>query len=104
MPQEAVEELVQGVHESPLHGHPGVTKTIQRIAREYYFPRIRAAVKETIGRCSTCAKTKSARHRPYRNLQPLPVPQVPWESISMDFIVKLPISEDPVSGQKYDSI
>jgi hypothetical protein len=30
------------------------------------------------------------RHKPYRMLKQLPVPEQPWNSISMDFIEKLP--------------
>src|SRR5690606_7788449 len=104
VPPDATETLVRGIHESPLHGHPGVTKTIQRISKEYWFPRMRRHVKEILRRCDLCARTKAARHRPYGQLQPLPVPEAPWESISMDFITKLPLSEDPATKTKYDSI
>ena len=41
---------------------------------------------------------KPVRHKPYGLLQPLPIPERPWGSISMDFITDL-----PKSG-KFDSI
>ena len=37
-------------------------------------------------------RTKPQWHRPYRSLQQLSVPERPWNSISMDFIEKLPSS------------
>lgn len=37
-------------------------------------------------------------HKPYGLLQPLDIPDRPWKSILMDFIVKLPVS------RSYDSI
>ena len=43
-------------------------------------------------------RSKSQRHWPYGLLKQLPVPEFPWNSISMDFIEKLPLS----SG--YDTI
>ncbi|KAL2104492.1 hypothetical protein VUR80DRAFT_344 [Thermomyces stellatus] len=46
----------------------------------------------------------SKKHKPYGELQPLPVPERPWESITIDFIVKLPKSKDPSTGVEYDSI
>jgi Integrase core domain len=42
--------------------------------------------------CTTCMRSKSQRHKPYGMLKQLPVPEQPWNSISMDFIEKLPPS------------
>src|SRR5882672_6593317 len=39
-----------------------------------------------------CSCTKTVRHRPYRLLKQLPIPEKPWNSISMDLIEKLPQS------------
>lgn len=39
-----------------------------------------------------------------RILQKLPLPQFPWDSITMDFITKLPPSEDPATHEAYDAI
>jgi transposase InsO family protein len=33
------------------------------------------------------------RHHPYGLLHPLPIPTKPWQSISMDFIIDLPLSQ-----------
>ena len=38
-------------------------------------------------------RSKSQRHRPYGLLKQLPIPERPWNSISMDFIEKLPMSD-----------
>ena len=38
-------------------------------------------------------RSKSQRHRPYGLLKQLPIPERPWNSISMDFIKKLPMSD-----------
>jgi len=37
-------------------------------------------------------RSKPQRHRPYGSLQQLPIPERSWNSISMDFIEKLPSS------------
>jgi len=37
-------------------------------------------------------RSKPQCHRPYGSLQQLPIPECPWNSISMDFIEKLPSS------------
>src|SRR6266481_2687283 len=41
--------------------------------------------------------TKPVRHRPYVLLKQLPIPKRPWNSISMDFIEKLPKSSSYMS-------
>jgi hypothetical protein len=33
------------------------------------------------------------RHHPYGLLHPLPIPTKPWQSILMDFIIDLPLSQ-----------
>jgi hypothetical protein len=35
---------------------------------------------------------KMPRHQPYGLLRPLPIPNRPWQSISLDFITDLPVS------------
>jgi hypothetical protein len=49
--------------------------------------------KDYVTTCDTCSRSKIPRHRPYGLLQPLPIPETPWTSISMDFIVDLPKSK-----------
>src|SRR5258708_6381477 len=50
-------------------------------------------VGDYIRSCTSCARTKAMRHKPYSLLKQLPIPGQPWESISMDFIEQLPMSE-----------
>jgi hypothetical protein len=46
-------------------------------------------VERYVSRCTTCNKAKS-RFNPHGLYMPLPVPSVPWEDISMDFVLGLP--------------
>jgi len=41
---------------------------------------------------------------PYGQLKSLPIPKGAWKSIALDFIVKLPLLKDPLTGVEYDSI
>ena len=61
-------------------------------------------VTEFIHNCEECAKNKLSRHKPYGESQQMDLPEVAWDTITMDFVVKLPRSEDPVTKVKYDSI
>ena len=43
--------------------------------------------------CDLCQRNKSQSGKPHGRLQPLPIPDLPWESVSMDFVVALPKTE-----------
>ena len=84
--------LLQQVHNAPTAGHLGQKKTYDLLSRHYYFPSMRKFIDTYVNGCHTCARNKTPRHKPFGPLQPLPIPSGPWQSISMDAIVKLPLS------------
>ena len=65
---------------------------------------MKCKVTEFIRNCEQCAKNKPSRHKPYRQAQQIDLPEAPWETITMDFVVKLPKSTDPATKVVYDSI
>jgi len=76
-------------HDHPLSGHFSQNRTLELIRREYTWPGICTYIKDYIKSCTACARAKTPRHRPYGMLKQLPVPDQPWNSISMDFIKQL---------------
>jgi len=85
-------QVLQYHHDHVLAGHLGQNKTLELIRRHYTWPNIRDNVQKFCKSCVTCMRSKPQRHRPYGSLQQLPIPEHPWNSISMDFIEKLPSS------------
>ena len=80
-------------HDHPLLGHFGQNHTIELIQCEYTWPGIHTYVKDYIKSRMACAWAKTPpHHQPYGMLKQLPVPNRPWNSISMDFIEQLPFS------------
>src|SRR5436189_4314142 len=59
------------------------------LADHFYWPKMRRDVERYVQRYVTCHKAKS-KLNPYGLYTPLPVPSIPWEDISMDFILGLP--------------
>lgn len=90
--------LLETYHDNPIAGHQGQTRTLDLLSRKYYWPGMRDFCKRYVSQCEDCNRNKAPRHKPLGLLQPLPIPDTPWTSISMDYIVKLPISNG------YDSI
>ena len=84
--------VLQFKHDHTVSGHPGQSKTLVLIHRDFVWPQLCSDVIKFIHSCTSCGRSKASRHKPYGMLQQLPIPLHPWESISMDFIEQLPPS------------
>uniref|UniRef100_A0A251TRQ2 RNA-directed DNA polymerase n=1 Tax=Helianthus annuus TaxID=4232 RepID=A0A251TRQ2_HELAN len=76
-------------HQGGLAGHFGRGKTLKFVQERFYWPKMSTDVARVIDRCRTChvAKTQHSNAGLYT---PLPVPNGPWEDVSLDFVVGLP--------------
>ena len=100
-----MEEMIWNYHDNSVHGHPGISKTIDLNQRAgISVTNLQKHVTDYVKRCLMCQRNKHGRHAPYGEGQPNPIPNGPWEDISMDFITKLPKSKDPVMEITYDAI
>ena len=83
------ELLIREVHGGSLAGHFGENKTLAMLKEHYYWPRMSKDVQDMVKRCATCQVAKS-HLLPQGLYMPLPVPTLPWEDVSMDFVLGLP--------------
>jgi hypothetical protein len=92
--------LIQSHHDTPVHGHPGISKTIQLTERLYWWPKMRIDITEYVKGCADCQQHKVNTRLTKAPLQPIypKLEATPFETVALDFIVKLPVS------QGYDSI
>lgn len=84
--------VLKKLHDHPTSGHFGISRTIDLVSRNYWFPKIKQFITDYVKSCS-CVTTKSVRHKPYGLLRPLQVADRPWSHITTDFIVELPRSK-----------
>lgn len=85
-------QLLENFHKLALGGHSGERPTFQRLKLVFFWPGMHQQVKEFVKACPVCQKNK-AEHIPYPGLlQPLPVVDLAWTHISMDFVEGLPKS------------
>jgi hypothetical protein len=87
-------EINKICHDDPVAGHFGPKKTLALAKRKYYWPNMDREIKKYAAGCDICQRVKARRHRKYGELQALPLPQGPFDQISMDFITDLPPSID----------
>ena len=92
--------LVELNHDSTTAGHPGIDKTYYALLKQYWWPGCRTFVREYVKGCAICQANKPITHRNNPPIDPITATKgaLPFETIAVDFIVKLPLSEG------YDSI
>ena len=83
-------KIIQASHDSPLSGHQGFLKTYRQIRERFSWKGLKGEVMQHVRECSICQQNKIEHIHPAGLLQPLPIPEQKWESISMDFITGLP--------------
>ncbi len=88
------------IHASDTAGHPGVTKTLTLLNRNYWWSGMKNFTTQYIKGCALCQSQKNITTCPKPPQFPITTnPEAqPFECIALDFITKLPPSEG------YDSI
>ena len=92
--------FIQAHHNAPVYGHPGINKTYQLASRRYWWPNMQQDVRDYIQGCVECQRNKINTRPTRAPLSPIfpTCEAMPFETVALDFITKLPVS------QGYDSI
>jgi hypothetical protein len=83
-------EILENLHGPPIVGHPGRDRTMELVARSWWWPGVHADVVDFVAHCDSCQRVKPFSGLPVGLLHPLKVPSRKWESMSMDLITGLP--------------
>ncbi len=98
------EELIQVCHDGRADEHLEVKRIKDLVQRRHNISDLRNQITEYIVRCNLCHRNKIQRDKRYDEITQLNTPNAPWESITMNFITKLPTSKNPAWGVKFNSI
>jgi len=93
VPRNLVQLIMESEHDTKVAGHMGQNKTIELIRRNFWWPKINERIIDFVRSCPECQQNKATCHQPYGLSSPLELPYAPWQSIAMDFIMELPLSE-----------
>lgn len=88
-----VPTLLYEYHDSVVGGHAGELKTYLRMSKDWFWVGMKRDVIAYVQKCSVCQTQKASQQHPAGLLQPLPLPSMVWEDITMDFVEGLPLSK-----------
>ena len=81
--------MIWEAHYNQVAEHFGVEKMVAVLQKYFYWPNLRQDVGKYIRSCTACAIAKPTIKK-QGLYTPLPTPNQPWESISMDYMLGLP--------------
>ena len=85
------EEVIRQAHDDA--GHFARDRTVELVQRLYYWPTLQRDVASYVKTCPACQRTKPGKESQQGLVQPMPLPSKPFESMSLDLIVGLPVSK-----------
>jgi hypothetical protein len=85
--------ILVALHSSGLGGHCGIAATYNKVKALFAWPNMKQAVKEYVNQCQVCQQAKPEHTKLPGLVQPLPIPEQAWHTISMDFVEGLPKSK-----------
>jgi len=86
------ERILAEAHNTRYSIHPGGTEMHRDLKHYFWWDNMKREIAEYVYWCLTCQRVKAEHQRPMGELRPLEIPTWKWDSISMDFIMGLPLS------------
>ena len=81
--------ILDELHGGTLGGHFGEAKTLALVKANFFWPKLEKDIARFVKKCVVCmmAKTHGNNAGLYT---PLPIPNMPWDEVSLDFVLGLP--------------
>ena len=95
--KEDIQTVLKEFHNSPLGGHQGYEKTLDKIKRQYMWQGLYKDVRKFINECEECQRSK-AGNPTKMPMQISDTPSKPFEKVYLDIVGPLP---ETASGNKY---
>ncbi|KAI8119245.1 Transposon Tf2-6 polyprotein [Lucilia cuprina] len=94
IPENITVAIVEKAHAPNNVAHGGIAKTLERVKRYFYWPKMTSQIKTYVSNCQICKETKPAN----RNLMPgigeEVVTERPFQKLYIDFLGKYPRSKN----------
>ena len=84
--------VVSLCHDTKVAGHPRCWKMLELVSRNYWWPQVSRYIGQYVSTCDLCLRTKLIRQALVDELHPLWIPDSRWDTLSVDFVVELPLT------------
>ncbi|CAF2999137.1 unnamed protein product [Rotaria sp. Silwood2] len=98
VPGSMLKQLLCAYHDVPWAGHFGLRRTYFKLKNKYWWPNMKASIKDYIQGCLKCQKFNVDRRKPPGLLQPIEPPSGPFQLIGIDYSGPFPST---TQGNKY---
>ena len=95
IPAALAKDIFDTAHDQ--NGHSGFARCYERVAVSYYLRNLSGLLRDYLKHCPKCQVNQTRRHAPYGNLQPILSPPIPFHTITIDFILALPLTRDKLN-------
>ena len=99
IPQEYRKMIFKLGHSSPLSGHTGKGKTVNKTLKQFYWPNLYGDITRWTASCDVCQRTTDKGRITAAPIQPLPVIGEPFARCAIDLVG--PIIPASTGGYKY---
>jgi len=87
-------QIIVLFHDTQITGHPRYWKTLELVFQNYWWPQMSRYISQYISTCNLCLQRKPWQYSPVGELQLLSVLDAQWDTLSVNFMVKLPESSE----------
>lgn len=98
IPKPLVKVVIEHYHSKPLAGHWGVRKTVAKIQRAYWWPKMARDIRSFIRACQRCQYGKHQYKKPAGMMESTTSSSV-WEAAGIDYMGPFP--ETPIEGYQH---
>jgi len=85
-------QILEEAHNTCYSVYPRGTKMYRDLRQYFWWNNMKKDITKYVDKCLTCQKVKAEHQRPVGELRPLEIPTWKWDSISMGFVMGLPLS------------
>ena len=87
IPENSIHDVLKLAHDDNFHaGHHRAYDRLKTV----YVRRLSRRLTNYIRHCPSCQLNQTKRHKPYGELAPISTPNMPYHTISIDFVLALP--------------